>query len=171
MDLPDLSAVAQQALLKSGEVSAAELLAACAERAALVEPVVNALPVECWKQATQQADAVVVDRPLGGLVTAFKDLADTKDLPTTYGSLVFADHQPVADHPAVALVRQAGVQVVGKTNTPEFGAGSHTFNPVYGLTRNPWDPTRSAGGSSGGAAAAVACGVLSIADGSDLGGS
>ena len=171
MDLPDLSAVAQQELLKSGEISATELLAACAERAALVEPVVNALPMERWEQATQQANAVAVDGPLGGLVTAFKDLADTKDLPTTYGSLVFADHQPVADHPAVALVRQAGVQVVGKTNTPEFGAGSHTFNPVYGLTRNPWDPTRSAGGSSGGAAAAVACGVLSIADGSDLGGS
>jgi len=87
------------------------------------------------------------------------------------GSPIFADQIPDEDELFVERIRTAGAIVVGKTNTPEFGAGSHTFNPVFGLTRNPYDPSRSAGGSSGGAAAALACGFVPIADGSDLGGS
>ena len=90
---------------------------------------------------------------------------------TTYGSPLFADHVPDADTLMVSRLRGAGAVIVGKTNTPEFGAGSQTFNPVFGPTRNPWDPTRTPGGSSGGAAAAVAAGMIPFADGSDLGGS
>jgi amidase len=90
---------------------------------------------------------------------------------TTYGSPIYAEHVPDLDDPLVVRVRDAGAVMVGKTNTPEFGAGSHTFNPVFGITRNPYDRSRSAGGSSGGAAAALATGMVPVADGSDLGGS
>jgi len=127
------------------------------------------------------ADAEAADRrapragerlgPLHGLPIAIKDLEDTAGIRTTYGSTLFADHVPVADDLVVARLRAAGAIVVGKTNTPEFGAGSHTFNEVFGTTRNPWALDRSAGGSSGGAGAALAAGLLPIADGSDHGGS
>ncbi|HVW48011.1 MAG TPA: amidase family protein, partial [Solirubrobacterales bacterium] len=112
--------------------------------------------------------------PLGllhGLPVAIKDLMDTAGIRTTYGSPIFADHVPDRDALIVARLRAASAVVLGKTNTPEFGAGSHTFNEVFGATRNPWDLGRSAGGSSGGAAAALAAGMVPIADGSDLGGS
>ncbi len=90
---------------------------------------------------------------------------------TTYGSPAYRDHVPDSDSLLVERLRDAGAILVGKTNTPEWGAGSHTFNRVFGVTRNPWDTTRSAGGSSGGAAVALACRMLPLADGSDLGGS
>jgi amidase len=109
--------------------------------------------------------------PLHGLPIAIKDLEDTAGIRTTYGCTAFADHVPDADSLLVGRLRAAGAIIVGKTNTPEFGAGSHTFNEVFGATRNPWSPDRSAGGSSGGAGAALAAGMLPIADGSDLGGS
>ena len=109
--------------------------------------------------------------PLHGLPIAHKDLADTAGVRTTYGSPIYADHVPERDEPFVVRVREAGAVMLGKTNTPEFGAGSHTFNPVFGPTRNPYDLSKSAGGSSGGAAAALASGMVPIADGSDLGGS
>lgn len=108
---------------------------------------------------------------LHGLPTAHKDLAATAGIRTTQGSPIFADAVPDADELMIERVRAAGCVTVGKTNTPEFGAGSHTFNAVFGATRNPWHPGRSAGGSSGGAAVALAAGMVPLADGSDLGGS
>jgi amidase len=123
------------------------------------------------------ADAAAADRartprsPLHGLPIAIKDLVDTAGIRTTYGSPLYADHVPDADAWLVRRLRDAGAIVLGKTNTPEFGAGSQTFNPVFGVTRNPYDLSRTAGGSSGGAAAAVAAGMLPFADGGDLGGS
>jgi len=109
--------------------------------------------------------------PLHGLPWAFKDLEDAVGFPNTSGSPIFKDRMPSQDSALVALLRRAGVIPIGKTNVPEFGMGSHTYNAVYGTTRNPADTTKSAGGSSGGAGAALASGMLPLADGSDLGGS
>ncbi|MGQ4808782.1 Acylamidase [Candidatus Entotheonellaceae bacterium PAL068K] len=100
-----------------------------------------------------------------------KDLTDTQGIRTTYGSPIYADHIPDTDALVVTRYKQAGAIVIGKTNTPEFGAGSHTFNPVFGVTRNPYDPEKTCGGSSGGAGVALACGMIALAQGSDLGGS
>ncbi len=102
---------------------------------------------------------------------AHKDLADTAGVRTTYGSPLFATNVPQRDALVVQRMAQAGAISLGKTNVPEFGAGSHTVNPVFGATRNPYDLSRSAGGSSGGAAAALAARFIALADGSDLGGS
>ncbi len=176
--LTELSAVEQCELLRRREVSARELLAAHVERIEKVNPAVNAVvafdPGAAEARAARLDDALARGEdvgPLAGLVTAHKDLTETADFPTTYGSPVFAAFRPPADSLLVARMKAAGVLAIGKTNTPEFGAGSHTFNPVYGATRNPYDLSRSAGGSSGGAAAALATGMVAIADGSDLGGS
>lgn len=109
--------------------------------------------------------------PLGGLPVAHKDLHLTRGVRTTFGSLVYADHVPDENALIVDRMQQAGAVMLGKTNTPEFGAGSHTFNEVFGATRNPYNPSRSCGGSSGGAAVALAAGLVSLADGSDMGGS
>ena len=109
--------------------------------------------------------------PLHGLPFAFKDVHEVAGWRTTYGSPLFADHVPTTDELMVERVRRAGVVVIGRTNVPEFAAGSHTFNRVFGTTLNPVDPTRSAGGSSGGAACALATGMVPLADGSDMGGS
>ncbi|SUZ90142.1 uncharacterized protein METZ01_LOCUS42996 [marine metagenome] len=177
VELADLPAVEQLDLLSTRQLSCRELLTACQERAEITEPVVNAIPTSDWEAAAlvaQRLDddpSTLAGAPLRGLVIAHKDLLETADFRTTYGSPIFADFTPEEDHPLVVALRQAGLVAIGKTNTPEFGAGSHTYNPLHGPTRNPWDPTRSAGGSSGGAAAALACGALSVADGSDLGGS
>src|ERR671937_302879 len=109
--------------------------------------------------------------PLHGLPVAHKDLLLTKGIRTTFGSPIFADFIPEEDSLIVERLRAAGAIAVGKTNTPEFGAGSQTFNPVFGATLNPRDHTKTCGGSSGGAAVALACGMVPLADGSDLGGS
>jgi amidase len=109
--------------------------------------------------------------PLYGLPIAIKDLLLTKGIRTTYGSSIYKDFVPEEDALVVQRIKAAGAIVIGKSNTPEFGAGSHTFNPVFGLTRNPYDLSRTAGGSSGGGAVALSCGLVPIADGSDLGGS
>ena len=176
--LVELPATEQRRLVAARDVSAVELLDAHLERIAAVNPAVNA--VIALDPAIGRRRADDVDRaiargddpgPLAGLVTAHKDLTETADFPTTYGSPLFAGFRPPADSLVVARMRAAGAVAVGKTNTPEFGAGSHTFNPLHGVTRNPWDLGRSAGGSSGGAAAALACGMVAIADGSDMGGS
>ena len=108
---------------------------------------------------------------LHGLPIAHKDLQETAGIRTTFGSPVCRDHVPLADSPLVAQLKRAGAITVGKTNTPELGAGSQTFNPVFGATLNPYDLTKTCGGSSGGAAVALACGMLPIADGTDMGGS
>ncbi|HEX8008197.1 MAG TPA: amidase family protein, partial [Trebonia sp.] len=157
------------------ELSARELLDAYLDRIGRVNPALNAIVTLAEDQAVRQA--AEADKaaargaalgPLHGLPIAVKDLADTAGIRTTYGSPLFADHVPDADAPHVAELRSAGAVIIGKTNTPEFGAGSQTFNPVFGITRNPWNPLLTPGGSSGGAAAAVAAGLLPFADGSDL---
>ena len=109
--------------------------------------------------------------PLHGLPVAHKDLVETKGIRTTFGSPIYKDFIPDRDDLIVERLRNAGAICLGKTNTPEFGAGSQTFNPVFGETFNPYDRSKTCGGSSGGAAVALACGMVPIADGSDLGGS
>jgi Asp-tRNA(Asn)/Glu-tRNA(Gln) amidotransferase A subunit family amidase len=162
-------------MLRSRELSARELLGAFLRRIHRVNPQLNAIVSLAEPQALERAaaadEAAARGSVLGllhGLPIAVKDLADTAGIRTTYGSPLFADHVPDADAPHVALLRAAGAVIVGKTNTPEFGAGSQTFNSVFGSTRNPYDLRMTCGGSSGGAAAAVAAGLLPFADGSDL---
>ncbi|MBM7067511.1 amidase [Actibacterium sp. 188UL27-1] len=125
---------------------------------------------------TLLADADRADRsdligPLHGIPMAVKDLVATAGIRTTLGSPIFATHVPSADDAVARRLRQAGAILIGKTNTPEFGLGSHSYNPVHGVTRNPYDTRLTAGGSSGGAAAALACGMVDLADGSDMMGS
>ncbi|MDW5596117.1 amidase [Conexibacter stalactiti] len=164
------------------ELSSVELTRHTLARIAAVDGAVNAIPTVVPEQAlaaAQAADARAAAAarageplpPLHGLPIAIKDLMDTAGIRTTYGSPIHADHVPTRDSLLAERLRAAGAIIVGKTNTPEFGAGSQTFNPVFGPTRNPHDLTRTVGGSSGGAAAALAAGLLPLADGSDLGGS
>jgi amidase len=175
MELWRMSAVGLAGLVRSGELSSTELVRAFLDRIEAVNPGLNAIVTLAPERAL--ADAARLDAmaaggefagPLHGLPIAIKDLAETDGIRTTYGSPVYARHVPDFDAPHVALLRRAGVVVIGKTNTPEFGAGSQTFNAVFGATRNPWDPRLTPGGSSGGAAAAVASGIIPFADGSDL---
>jgi len=165
-------------LLRTRELSARELLETSIARRDEVDPVLNALVVRDDERARQRAgeldDAVVSTGPVGplhGLPTAHKDLLDAAGLVTSFGSRVFADNVARTDSVLAARVRAAGAVRVGKTNTAELGAGSQTHNPLFGVTRNPYDPTRTPGGSSGGAAAALATGMVAVADGSDMGGS
>jgi amidase len=167
------------AMLRSRTVSAREAMAAHLERIDKLNPTLNAIVAkldddECLALA-DEADRKLTRGedvgPLHGLPWAFKDLEDAVGFPNTAGSPIFKDRMPASDSPLVALLRRAGVIPIGKTNVPEFGMGSHTYNNVYGTTLNPWDTTKSAGGSSGGAGAALASGMLPLADGSDLGGS
>ena len=174
-DLCFTPAVELAGLLHSGELSARELLDAFLNRIHRINPRLNAIVTLAEERAREQAaaadEAAARGRSLGvlhGLPIAVKDLADTAGIRTTYGSPLFAGHVPDADAPHVALLKAAGAVIIGKTNTPEFGAGSQTFNTVFGATRNPWDTRMTPGGSSGGAAAAVAAGLLPFADGSDL---
>jgi amidase len=136
--------------------------------------IVTLLPERAMAMAKAADEATSRNEASGllhGLPIAHKDLVDTRGVRTTYGSPIFADHVPDRDALIVERLRRAGAIMIGKTNTPEFGAGSHTFNPVFGATLNPYDLSKSCGGSSGGAAVALACGMLPIADGSDMGGS
>jgi amidase len=166
------------AAIRRRELSCREVVAWHLERIAAINPRINAivsLRPEAALDAADRADHALAKGeevgPLHGLPIAIKDLEDTAGIRTTYGSTLFAEHIPTADGPLAARLRAAGAIVIGKTNTPEFGAGSHTFNDVFGATRNPWALGRSAGGSSGGAGAALAAGLVPIADGSDYGGS
>jgi amidase len=172
------SATELHGMLGRREISAREVLEEHLAQVARWNPVVNAIATLTVERATEHAAALdeAVARgepvmPLHGIPIAHKDLVDTAGVRTTYGSPIYADHVPDVDEPFVTRIREAGAVMIGKTNTPEWGAGSHTFNPVFGTTRNPYDPRASAGGSSGGAAAALATGMVPIADGSDLGGS
>ena len=166
------------AMIRSKKVSAREVMQAHLAQIERVNPSVNAIVTLVADRA--MSDAAAADDelargkprgPLHGLPIAHKDLVATKGIRTTQGSPFFRDHIPDADAPIITLIRKGGALTVGKTNTPEFGAGSHTFNPVFGATKNPYDLTRSCGGSSGGAAVSLACGMVPIADGSDTGGS
>jgi amidase len=173
-----LDAAELAAMLRAKEVSARDVMAAQLEQIARVNPSVNAIVTLVAEQA--MADAARADEalargesvgPLHGLPVAHKDLFATKGIRTTLGSPIFRDHVPDADAAIVARAKAAGAITVGKTNTPEFGLGSQTFNPVFGQTLNPYDLSKTCGGSSGGAAVALACGMVPLADGSDTGGS
>jgi amidase len=164
--------------MRRREISAVEVMEAHLEQIDRVNPTVNAVVTllpERGMEAARAADALQAEGapigPLHGLPIAHKDLVDTAGIRTTHGSPIFADHVPAVDALIVERLRGAGALTIGKTNTPEFGAGSQTFNPVFGATLNPYDLTRTCGGSSGGAAVALATGMIPIADGGDTGGS
>ena len=164
--------------MRSKELSAAEVMQAHLSQIDRINPKVNAivtlLPEQAMALARSADEAVVKGKELGclhGLPVAHKDLVLTKGIRTTLGSPIFKDFVPQEDALIVERLKQAGAITIGKTNTPEFGAGSQTFNNVFGETRNPYDTSKTCGGSSGGAAVALACGMLPIADGSDMGGS
>jgi amidase len=162
-------------LLSARKIGRVELMRAFIAQVERANPAVNAIVTFLPDAAL--AEAKKMDRkgakvgPLAGLPIAYKDMIDTRGIRTTYGSPIYADHVPEHDHAIVERLRAAGAITLGKTNTPEFAAGSQTFNPVFGKTLNPYDLDKTCGGSSGGAAVAVACGMLPFADGSDLGGS
>lgn len=172
------SAAELSRMLRAREVSAREVLDAHLARIERLNPRINAIvtltPEEAVRRARACDDALAAGEPLGplhGLPVAHKDLVATAGIRTTYGSTAYASHVPTTDHLVAERVRDAGGVLVGKTNTPEWGTGSHTENEVFGLTRNPWALDRTAGGSSGGAAAALAARLVPLADGSDMGGS
>jgi Asp-tRNA(Asn)/Glu-tRNA(Gln) amidotransferase A subunit family amidase len=174
----DLTAVAARRLIGARKLSPVELLDSCLARIGAVNHAVNAmvaLDTDRARETARAAEAAVMAGtplgPLHGLPVGIKDLEETKGLRTTWGSPLFADHVPVRDEAMVANLRAAGAIVLGKTNTPEFGAGANTRNLVYGATGNAFDPRKSAAGSSGGSAVALATGMVPIASGSDTGGS
>jgi Asp-tRNA(Asn)/Glu-tRNA(Gln) amidotransferase A subunit family amidase len=165
-------------MIGARRLSPVELLESCLGRIGRVNHAVNAmvaLDTDRARAAAKAAEAAVTSgRPLGplhGLPVGIKDLEETAGLRTTFGSPLFADHVPAKDQAMVGKLREAGAIVAGKTNTPEFGAGANTRNVVYGATGNAFDPTKSAAGSSGGSAVALAAGMCPIASGSDMGGS
>jgi amidase len=177
-ELVDRSAVELAAMIRRREVSARELLTASLQRIELMNPQLNAIVTlvpemaEVWAAAADERTASGATLgPLHGLPIAHKDLEPTAGIRTTMGSPLLSEFVPAEDGLIVQRFRRAGAVTIGKTNVPEFGAGSHTFNPVFGATLNPYDPTKTCGGSSGGAAVALATGMIPIADGSDMGGS
>ena len=177
-DLCLSSATDLAGLLRRQEVSAREVVSAHIARIEAFDPAINAIVTRTFDVALGRAaaadEAMAHHRPLGllhGLPVAHKDLVETAGVRTTYGSPLFAGFVPERDALVVQRMAQAGAISLGKTNTPEFGLGSHTVNPVFGATRNPYHLGRSAGGSSGGAAAALAARLICLADGSDMGGS
>lgn len=178
MSVCSLPATEVSSLLARGQISARELLDAHLARIDALNPIINALvtltPERALERASASDEAHARGESLGllhGLPVAHKDLLATAGVRTTFGSPIFSDFVPPSDSLIVERQRRAGAVMVGKTNTPEFGAGSHTFNPVFGPTLNPYALARTPGGSSGGAAAALAARMLPLCDGSDLGGS
>jgi len=171
-DLCFLPAKSLARLLRTRKLSRAEVMRAFIAQVERVNPKVNAIVTFLPEPALKKAKLLDKTRdqslPLAGLPIAYKDLIPTKGVRTTFGSPIFDQHVPAADHLIVERLSAAGAILLGKTNTPEFGAGSQTFNKVFGATRNPYDVSKTCGGSSGGAAVAVACGMLPFADGSDL---
>ncbi|MBN9061001.1 MAG: amidase [Rhizobiales bacterium 65-9] len=164
------------AMLRKQEITPHDCLDALEARIAAVDGPVNALPTLCFDRARKAADAVMAKPAdarglLAGLPVPIKDLTEVAGVRTTHGSPIFADHVPESSDPLVERIESEDGIVYAKSNTPEFGAGANTFNDVFGATRNPWNTTRSAAGSSGGAAAALASGTAWLAHGSDLGGS
>jgi amidase len=177
-DLCYVSAVDLATRIRTGQISARDVMRAHLARIERTNPKVNAVVTLVADRA--MADAARADEaqarktslgPLHGLPVAHKDLVDTAGIRTTRGSPFYRDQVPTRDALIVSRIRAAGAITLGKTNTPEFGAGSQTFNTVFGATRNPYDLSKTCGGSSGGAAVALACGMVPIADGSDAGGS
>jgi len=174
----DLTALQARRLIGNKSLSPVELVDSCVARISQVNPVLNAMVAACYDRARNEAKAAEKavlqgDRlgPLHGLPLGVKDLNVTEGVRTTFGSELHAEFVPAQDERIIADLRRAGAIVLGKTNTPEFGAGANTTNRVYGPTGNPFDPARICGGSSGGSAVALACGMVPIATGSDTGGS
>ena len=172
-------AVDLAAMIRNREVSALEVMTAFLSQIERVNPKVNAICTFVGKEAALRAANHADERlargktpgPLHGFPHAVKDLVPTAGIRTTFGSRIYKDFVPDLDALIVERLKAAGAIIIGKTNTPEFGAGSHTFNEVFGATRNPYDLSKTCGGSSGGAAVALACGMVPLADGSDFGGS
>jgi amidase len=175
-ELINMTATEAVAHLRSKEVSPLDLVEASIQRIKAVDTEVNALPIHCFEQAREQAKSLNTDahsgnpKSLCGLPIAVKDYNDLGGAVTTYGSPIFADNVAQQSDATVRQLESNGAIVVAKSNVPEW-AGGHTFNPVNGLTRNPWDMRKSAGGSSGGSGAALASGSVWLATGNDLGGS
>ncbi|MBA8824590.1 amidase [Saccharopolyspora lacisalsi] len=177
-DITEYTAVELTRLIRQRHLSAREVVEAHLARIERTNPHVNAIVTLVAERALDEAraadDRLAAGHPVGplhGLPVAHKDTHDTAGIRTTYGTPVLADNLPDTDELVVERLRGAGAITIGKTNVPEFAAGSHTVNPLFGATANPYDTTKSAGGSSGGAAAALACGMHPLADGSDMGGS
>jgi amidase len=162
--------------LNSGEITPLDLLDALENRIAEIDGKTNALPILCFDRARAQAKALM-QKPAGergllaGLPVPIKDLTNVAGVLTTQGSPIYKDNVPASSDIVVEQIEANGGVVYAKSNTPEFGAGAHTFNEVFGATRNPWDTSRSASGSSGGAAVALATGMAWLAHGTDMGGS
>lgn len=177
-DICFLTATEMAGLIRRKKLSAREVMAAHLKQIDRVNPKVNAIVTLIAEEATEnarkadeaQARGAALD-PLHGLPVVHKDLFETAGIRTTFGSPIFKDNVPKRDAIIVERINNAGAICVGKSNTPEFGTGSQTFNGVFGATKNPWDLTKTCGGSSGGAAVSLACGMVPIADGSDSGGS
>lgn len=174
----DLTAIEARTLIGQRKLSPVELTESCIAQVEAVDHAVNAMPARDFARARIAAKAAEQSvmsgetlGPLHGLPFGVKDLEDTEGLRTTYGSPIFANHVPTRDANIVASVKQAGGIVLGKTNVPEWGAGANSRNLVHGTTGNPFDTTRSAAGSSGGSAVALACNMVPLATGSDTGGS
>ncbi len=173
-----MSATQLATLIRTKKASAREVMQAHLAQIERVNPKVNSIVTLVAEKAMSAAaaadDAVAKGHTLGvlhGLPIAHKDLVDTAGIRTTRGSPFYRDFVPTKDAGIIQRIHAAGALTVGKTNTPEFGAGSHTFNTVFGATHNPYDVSKTCGGSSGGAAVSLACGMVPIADGSDTGGS
>ena len=163
-------------LLRIGAVTPLDLLDTLEARIAKVDPALNALPTLCFERAHMHARELMKRPPverghLAGLPIPIKDLTEVAAVRTTYGSPIFKDHVPLHSDVLVETIEDEGGIIYAKSNTPEFGAGANTFNEVFGMTRNPWNTSLSAAGSSGGAAAALASGMAWLAHGSDMGGS
>ena len=176
-NLTEFSATDIRRRIGAREVTVVEYVRACLERVAQLNPTLNAI-VTLNPRALD--DAAQLDRriqngedpgPLSGLTVGIKDVTPVAGLRTTFGSPIYADYVPKEDALIVRRLRDAGAVILGKTNCPEFAAGANTFNDIFGRTRNPWDTTKSAGGSTGGGAAALATGMIALAEGTDLGGS
>src|SRR6516164_5290748 len=178
LNICQLPATELARLLRVKTISARDVVSAHLSRIDAVNPKVNAIVTltadEAMAEARAADERLANGEPVGllhGLPIAHKDLQETRGVRTTFGSPIFHDYVPRQDSPTVERLKRAGAITVGKTNTPEFGAGSQTFNPVFGATLNPYDLTKTCGGSSGGAAVALATHMLPVADGSDMGGS
>jgi amidase len=173
-----MSAIEMSRLIRAKKLSAREALAEHLKQIERVNPRVNAIVTlvqEMAEKAAARADEMQASGaklgPLHGLPAAHKDLRDTRGIRTTYGSPLYRDFIPAENDLIIDRLQAAGAITLGKTNMPEFGSGSQTFNTIFGATRNPWDLRKTCGGSSGGAAVALACGLVPVADGTDTGGS
>jgi amidase len=175
--LADRTASELQQLVATRQVTAVDVAQACLSRVERLNPTINAvvtLNPACLDEARRVDERLAGGDPPGplcGVPVGIKDVTPVRGLRTTYGSPIYADHVPSEDAVVVQRLRAAGAIVLGKTNCPEFAAGGNTFNDIFGRTRNPWDTSKSAGGSTGGGAAALATGMIALAEGTDLGGS